>query len=126
MAKTRPAAADLMPLKPADFHILMVLLDRDLHGYGIMQAIADESAGQVQLEVGSMYRIIARLTDQGLIAESRQKREPGTSRRYYRITPFGKQVARLEARRLVDVVRTARARNLVHDRPWARQRTDVL
>ncbi len=29
----------LLPLKPADFHILMVLLDGSLHGYGLMKAV---------------------------------------------------------------------------------------
>lgn len=105
----------VLPLKPADFHILMVLLEEDLHGYGIMQAVAAESDSQVQLEVGSMYRLIARLTDEGLIAESKRRRDAGDRRRYYHITPFGKQVAALEARRLVDVVRTARTHDLLRD-----------
>lgn len=106
---------EVLPLKPADFHILMVLLEEDLHGYGIMQAVAAESDSQVQLEVGSMYRLIARLTDEGLIAESKRRRDAGDRRRYYHITPFGKQVAALEARRLVDVVRTARTHDLLRD-----------
>lgn len=106
---------DALPLKPADFHILMVLSEEDLHGYGIMQAVAEESGGQVQLEVGSMYRLIARMTDGGLIAESKRRGRHGDRRRYYRITAFGKQVARLEARRLVGVVRTARLHALLQD-----------
>ena len=35
------------------------------HGYGLMQAVAEESEGRVYLDVGSMYRMIARLTDEG-------------------------------------------------------------
>ena len=106
---------EVMPLKPADFHILMVLSAQDLHGYGIMQAVEEESEGQVHLEVGSMYRLIARLTDEGLIADSKKRRERDDRRRYYRITPFGKEVAGLEARRLLGVVRTARSHDLLHD-----------
>ncbi len=115
MTHASDRVAEVLPLKPADFHILMVLLEEDLHGYGIMQSVATESDGQVQLEVGSMYRLIARLTDEGLLAESRRRRERDDRRRYYRITPFGKQVAALEARRLADVVRTARTHDLLRD-----------
>ena len=92
----------MLPLKPADFHILMVLAKQDLHGYGIMQEVEAESDGRVRLEVGSMYRLIARMTDEGLIAESARK--SSDRRRYYRITQFGRRVAKLEAQRLVDVV----------------------
>ena len=115
MAQPRRTHDDMMPLKPADFHILMVLLAKDLHGYGIMQAVGRDSDGQVELDVGSMDRIISRLSDEGLIAESNRRRGSGDRRRYYRITPFGKDVARLEARRLVGVVRTARSHDLLQD-----------
>ena len=103
----------VLPLKPADFHILMVLLREELHGYGIMKAVEADSGGRVMLEVGTMYRLIARLTDEGLIAESR--RSTSERRRYYRITPFGEQVARLEAHRLADVVQVARTYDLLGD-----------
>ena len=103
----------MLPLKPADFHILMVLSRNDLHGYGIMQEVEAESAGRVRLEVGSMYRLIARLTDEGLIAES--ERENNDRRKYFRITQFGKRVAKLEAQRLMDVVSAARRNDLLGD-----------
>ena len=114
MAQSQKRSPEAMlPLKPADFHILMVLSRNDLHGYGIMQQVEAESAGRVRLEVGSMYRLIGRLTDEGLVAES--DRENSERRRYYRITQFGKQVARLEAQRLVDVVSAARRNDLLGD-----------
>jgi DNA-binding PadR family transcriptional regulator len=114
MAQTRPRSPEsALPLKPADFQILMVLLQGDLHGYGIMQAVTDESRGKVQLEIGSMYRLIARLTDEGLIAESARRSKPDDRRRYYRITEFGREVAGLEARRLSEVLRIARSHELI-------------
>lgn len=112
-APDRRSPESALPLKPGDFQILMVLLEDDLHGYGIMQAVADESDRRVQLEVGSMYRMIARMTDQGLIADSTTHRDPADRRRYYRITPYGREVARLEAQRLVDVVKQARRHRLL-------------
>ena len=114
--KASRAAEGVLPLKPADFHILMVLTEGTLHGYGIMQRVAEQSDGRVQLEVGSLYRLIGRMTEEGLIAES--KTPPGDSerRRYYRITRFGDEVAKLEAQRLEGVVRAARAHDLLSDK----------
>jgi DNA-binding PadR family transcriptional regulator len=105
----------LLPLKPADFHILMVLLEGELHGYGIMQRVEADSGGAVSLEVGSLYRLIGRLSQQGLIQEAGSP--PGdddSRRRYYRITPLGREAARAEARRLADVLRLARGRRLLN------------
>lgn len=113
MPSPKQSPEEKLPLKPADFHILMVLSKQDLHGYGIMQEVEAESDGRVRLEVGSMYRLIARMTDEGLIAES--GRYNHDRRRYYRITEFGKRVAKLEARRLVDVVSVARRYDLLGD-----------
>jgi len=104
----------VLPLKPADFHILMVLLAEDLHGYGIMQRVSEDSGGAVALELGSLYRVIGRLAQLGLIAETtgpRSSEDP--RRRYYRITTLGREAARAEARRLVDVVRLAKNRELL-------------
>lgn len=109
-----PAADSRLPLKPADFHILLALLNSDLHGYAIMQRVGEESEGQVQLELGSLYRLIARLTDAGLIAPARvRKADDDPRRRYYRITPLGRDVAAREARRLAGVVRLARSLRLL-------------
>ena len=115
MTRKTESVEDVLPLKPADFHILMVLVRGDRHGYGIMQEVTEESGGHVQLEVGSLYRLIARLTDLGLVAESKRHHAAGERRRYYRITPFGREAAKHEAQRLVGVVRAAHANDLLDD-----------
>ncbi len=113
MART-PSPDTFLPLRPADFHILMVLLRDDLHGYGIMQQVASDSQGRVALDVGSLYRLIARLVDEGLIDDAAdQPPDADSRRRYYAITPLGREVAAREARRLADVVRLARSHKLI-------------
>lgn len=105
---------NLLPLRPADFHILVTLLRGDLHGYAIMQQVSADSEGQVELELGSLYRVIARLHDAGLIAPVRtRKASDDPRRRYYRITALGRETAAAEARRLAEVVRLARAHRLL-------------
>jgi DNA-binding PadR family transcriptional regulator len=111
-----PSAADLLPLPPAAFHILMSLAGDDLHGYAIIQDVAARTDGAVRLSPATLYRSIQRMLEQDLIIELRERPAPELDderRRYYRITPFGKVVARAEAQRLADLVNLARASGLV-------------
>src|ERR1043166_4586505 len=109
----------LLPLPPATFHILMALADEDRHGYAIIQDIALRTDGELQMSAGTLYRSIQRMQEQGLIIETRERPAPEMDderRRYYRITPFGAEVARAEARRLTRLVKLARASGFVPER----------
>ena len=99
----------LLPLKPADFHILLALLDAPLHGYGIMKEVERESRGEVRLEIGSLYRLLARLLYQGLI----DAEEGDGRRRNYSLTRLGRKVLRAEARRLTGLMELVRSRKLL-------------
>jgi DNA-binding PadR family transcriptional regulator len=102
----------LLPLPAATLHILLALADDDRHGYAIMQDVETRTGGDLKLSAGTLYRSIQRMLEQGLVVETRERPAPADDderRRYYRITPFGKAVARAEARRLSDLVRLARA-----------------
>ena len=106
----------LIPLPPATFHILLAVADQDRHGYGIMQEVAARTDGKLRLSAGTLYRSIQRMLEQGLLIESRERPAPEADderRRYYRITAFGKAVARAEAQRLAKLVSIARARGIV-------------
>ncbi len=100
----------LIPLSPSDFHVLLALRGGPLHGYGIMKAVEETSSGSVTIELGSLYRMIARLMSSGLIAQAENGADvthAGRARRNYCITPLGLDVARAEARRLRDALLTA-------------------
>ena len=102
------------PLPPATFHILLALLDEERHGYAIIKDVETRTGGELRLSAGTLYRSIARMVEQGLIAEVAKRRSLADDerRRYYRLTPFGTRVARAELRRLSQIVRLARARGL--------------
>lgn len=109
--KYLPDPASLLPLPPAAFHILMALAEDDRHGYAIIQDVAARTGGELKLSAGTLYRSIQRMLEQGLIVETRERPAPEQDderRRYYRITPYGKAVARAEARRLEQLVKLAR------------------
>jgi DNA-binding PadR family transcriptional regulator len=66
----------------------------------------------VRLSPGTLYRSIQRMLDDELIVEVNERPAPELDderRRYYRITGFGRTVARAEAARLTELVRLARA-----------------
>lgn len=105
----------MLPLAPAVFHILLALGDGGLHGYAIMQEVAQRTGGKVRLGPATLYRSLQRMVEGGLILEQEQRPERGDDerRRYYRLTRFGRRVASAEAQRLADLVAVARARKLL-------------
>jgi len=101
-----------LPLKPVDFHILLVLAEGDLHGYGMVKAIESTSEGRVRLEPGNLYRFIRRLVDAGLVGAAGVRAAgggDGERRRYYRITAQGRRVLAAEASRMRSLAAAARA-----------------
>lgn len=106
-------AADVTP---AEFHILLALVDRDRHGYAIMQEVAANSDGTVQLGPGTLYAAVKRLLDYGYIREVESRIDPNLDdarRKYYRLTPSGRAAATAESERLADLVQLARAKQLI-------------
>ena len=105
----------LLPLRPVEFQILLSLAGGERHGYGIMQD-ARERGEAAAPDVGTLYRALARMVEQGLIAASESRPAPdadGARRNYYRITDAGLRVAKAEARRLEALARAARIGGLI-------------
>jgi DNA-binding PadR family transcriptional regulator len=106
-------------LTPAAFHILLALAGGERHGYEIMTQIARESGGAVRLGPTTLYRTIRTLLEAGLIEETDERPGPESDdqrRRYYRLTPAGRQAARAETERLRRLVAVAETKSL-SDRP---------
>jgi len=106
-------------LPAISFHILMALAGGDLHGYAIIQDVAERTGGQIRLGAGTLYRSLQRMLEQGLIVETEERPAPEMDderRRYYRITKQGEAAARAEAERLTDLVRMARASGFARGR----------
>lgn len=106
------------PLSARDWHVLMALSAEDLHGYGIMKAVERDSEGRVSAEIGSLYRVLDRLLEEGLVHEvdapdGAPSETRGRPRRYYGLTESGRAVLRTEAVRLRDALDLARARKLL-------------
>ena len=107
----------LLPLKQSIYRVLLALNDGEwLHGYGIMQAVAQMSDGREAILPGTLYAALARMADDGLV-EGREAPEDdhsgGPARRYYRRTSFGRAVARAESERLRALLDVAIAQRII-------------
>jgi DNA-binding PadR family transcriptional regulator len=112
----RSSAGDFLPLTPAVFHVLVALAAGEKHGYAILKDVRRRSDGAVTLNVGTLYAVLKRLENDGLIKESSERPDPALDderRRYYQITSKGEAVARAEALRMQSAVAMARAARLL-------------
>ena len=106
----------LLPLTPGMFQVLIALADGDKHGYAVIKEVARRTDGEIALSAGTLYTIIRRFEQEGVIAESAQRPDAALDderRRYYGLTEFGRDVARAEARRMETALGMARAKNLI-------------
>lgn len=116
MAAAQNDVESFGPLTPAMFHVLLALAGDDLHGYAILKEVELRTGGKVRLSTGTLYGIIKRLLNDGLIVELRSRpteAQDDERRRYYRLTPQGRQVATAEAERMDEILSVARSRNLL-------------
>jgi len=95
-----------MPLSPSALQILLALAAQDLHGHGIIQAVAEQSDGRVRIGPGTLYDHLKRFMDQGLVCDVPPTAEE--ERRLYRLTSGGRTALTAEVSRLDQVVRQAR------------------
>ena len=112
MTKNR-SPQELLPLTPPVFHILLALAEEERHGYGIMQDVAQQTHGALQLGPGTLYGCLKRMLAAGLVEECEERPDPALDderRRYYRMTALGKRIVRAEAQRLAGAVTVAMAR----------------
>jgi DNA-binding PadR family transcriptional regulator len=102
-----------LPLTPTMFQVLVALADGEKHGYAVIKEVTRRTDGKVRLRAGTLYTVIRRFVDDGLIQESDARPDPALDderRRYYRLTDRGRAVAVAEARRMADTLAQARAK----------------
>jgi DNA-binding PadR family transcriptional regulator len=122
MVRESPAVP---PLKPLVFQILLVLADGEQHGWVLVRDLQERTG--VRILPGNLYRTLRAMRAAGLIDEvdtppaARVSALPDTGanadrRRYFRLTPLGRDAARVEARRLESLVAESRAKRIL--RAW--------
>jgi DNA-binding PadR family transcriptional regulator len=97
-------------MQEATFLILTALAAGSQHGYGIITDVQAMSAGRVQLKAGTLYAALDRLRADKLIEADREEIVDSRLRRYYRLTPTGRELLTAETARLQANVRVALSR----------------
>jgi PadR family transcriptional regulator PadR len=74
-----------------EFLVLSLLEARPRHGYEIGKLIEARSEGRIQFRIGSLYPILCRLEDRGIISGRWVEKVGQRRRRYYRLTAAGRK-----------------------------------
>ena len=103
-----------LPLSDLALHVMLTLGGGPLHGYGIGKEIEERSGGRLNPTTGGLYQALKRLAEDGLVnhAPDAEADSPDARRRYFRLTPLGRQVVGLEMERLQGLVTVAREKSL--------------
>jgi PadR family transcriptional regulator PadR len=74
--------------------LLSLLNEKDRYGYEIIKELESRSDSTFQFKEGTLYPVLHKLENNGLVSSYMAKGENGKERKYYRITPKGqKQLA---------------------------------
>ncbi len=76
----------------AELMILSLLEGRQRHGYEISKLIEMRSGGAVRFRVASLYPLLYRLEDRGLVQGRWVEKTGQRRRRYYRLTSAGRRI----------------------------------
>ncbi len=118
MARQRPSPKEHLPLSAPVFQILLTLCERPMHGYAILTDIQSRTDTAVTLGAGTLYAAIKRMVHAGMVEQRKAPRGEASEdsrRRYYGITSYGRDVARVEAKRVRSLAELAHDRRLIPD-----------
>jgi DNA-binding PadR family transcriptional regulator len=82
------------------FLVLTALAGEPMHGYGLVQDVIRISEGRVRLHTGTLYAVLDRLREAGLIEIDHEEIVESRLRRYYAITEAGAERLAAEAERM--------------------------
>jgi DNA-binding PadR family transcriptional regulator len=101
---------DEMEFRKPSYFALATLIDGPLHGYAIVRRAAELSDGEVRLSTGTLYALLERAIDDGLVVAGKPYLEGGRTRRDYTLTEPGRSELAAEAERLGNAARTVTRR----------------
>lgn len=92
-----------VPMTETGFYILLCL-QNPMHGYSIVQKVEKLTDGEIRLSPGTMYGSLSKMEKDGLIQFVREEEK----RKIYHITDLGREVLKLELKRIERLYRTAK------------------
>lgn len=103
------AIKDHLPLSETSFFILLSLAVSPKHGYAIIKEVSALSKERVNLATGTLYTALRRMLRAGLIERTDMDQPNGDNRnrKFYRLTPHGRNTLRAETSRLNTMLKLA-------------------
>ncbi|MCX7514727.1 PadR family transcriptional regulator [Frateuria hangzhouensis] len=89
--------------------VLAILAEGDSYGYAILQRVRELSGGHMEWTDGMLYPVLHRLERLGHIEARWEVAESGRRRKYYRVTPTGRDQLAEERRQWQAVDATLRS-----------------
>ena len=71
--------------------ILLLLRDRQAHGYELLEQLGELLPGE-RIDMGNLYRVLRALEEDALLSSEWDDRSPGPPKRVYRLTEAGEAV----------------------------------
>jgi DNA-binding PadR family transcriptional regulator len=71
--------------------VLAILAEEDSYGYAILQRVRELSGGHLEWTDGMLYPVLHRLGRLGYVEARWEVADSGRRRKYYRITPQGRE-----------------------------------
>lgn len=90
-----------VPMTETGFYILFCL-QKENHGYGIVQTVERMTGGEICLAPGTMYGSLSKMEKDGVIRFVREEEK----RKIYVITDLGREVLDLERKRICRLYRS--------------------
>jgi DNA-binding PadR family transcriptional regulator len=89
--------------------VLAILAEGDSYGYAILQRVRELSGGRMEWTDGMLYPVLHRLERLGHIAARWETANSGRRRKYYQVTPAGREQLAEERRQWQAVDATLRS-----------------
>ena len=77
------------------FLILRILFETPTYGYQLLDEIDERSCGCHKLEPGSIYTVLRRMEEKGLLSSTWERVNSGPDRRIYTVTERGAEVLKM-------------------------------
>jgi DNA-binding PadR family transcriptional regulator len=101
-------------LSRLEYHVLLAMAPGPLYGYALKEAVEEESGGALAPRAATLYRLLARLMERGVVEEVAAPADtpphPGRPRQYYGLTAHGTSLLIEETRRIQAAATLARDR----------------
>ncbi|MEA4973482.1 hypothetical protein SDC9_119305 [bioreactor metagenome] len=69
--------------------LLVLLNERDMYGYEIIKELKDRSDNTFEFKEGTLYPVLHRMENAGVVKSYRKEAENGKTRKYYAMTAKG-------------------------------------